>query len=125
MEELKKLKKLKKPLLSDGWPSPLDLSENNVFFSFFVFFSVFLVSGKAFRSTADAFGAVRSSAEAVPSRSESVQRGPPPSPDLSKNFSFSGNAVKYQIWMMHLYVHFFRCHLVLKHVHSPSCICIV
>ena len=124
---------MKKPLLSDGWPSPLDLSENNSFFSFFsffVFFQFFKFPEKLFgavRSTADAFGAVRSSAEAVPSRSESVQRGPPPSPDLSKNFSFSGNAVKYQIWMMHLYVHFFSlppcfetCSFSLLYLHSLS-----
>lgn len=40
-EKLKKTKKMKKTLLSDRWPSPLDLSENNGFFSFFSFFNFF------------------------------------------------------------------------------------
>ena len=78
MEELKKLKKLKKPLLSDGWPSPLDLSENNCFFSFFVFFSFFSFRKSfseqfgALRTLSEPFGAVRRLSRAGRSRSRGV-----------------------------------------------------
>ena len=99
-------------------------------FSVFSFFSSFLSFRKSFseqfgalRTLSEPFGAVRRLSRAGRSR----PRGTPPSPDLSKNFSFSGNAVKYQIWMMHLYVHFFSlppcfetCSFSLLYLHSLS-----